>query len=968
MRCGKIKAITKQQTMSFGFYKLKTFLLFSTCLFFALALPLYPANAFVEWLGKVIIGGILWIICMIPILIGAGLTTIAGNFLVEITNPTFITKRYIEIGFVKEGWTLCANLAGIFLVLALIAIGVAVALRMIKNPGEALIKFVTAAVLIPFTPVIAGFMIDFSNIFTFTFFRTGAAQGFFNGINLLQSAVDSFSTMFAPGAGFLDGVGGMLGALIFLALFGIMMGLTLGRFGIMFFARYVALWIIIILSPLAFCFLALSVIPSKEFPPFEFFSKLGSYHKTWWENLFGWATIGILGSFFLYIAGMASNALATTDIDLIDSGWFYELIGENLLPYIIPLFILYMGYNLTIEWAPAAAKQVVDGVEGAVKGAVMIAGVAVGGAAMKGAGSLAASKTGQAVASSMQAKGASMMAKPGQKTLGSLLNQAGTKFGAFGVRARKEYEGTFEKKMSDLGGIGDGGKTLSGVKFPQKHWGNEVQVDALQKGKEKGLLEAYIKEYDKKKIKLGDDRMFDILGFATGQNDRKSIEKLFKENPALLQSNDIRALKAKGFISDAKTKDNMEFLSKDTLSKLSGLDDKQKGVAKDAMNPTKLLGEKDLDNAGITGANKDQILKTRDSIISLATKSAQKVIAESFKQKDISNIETSSITDVGTLKNLKENTTPEGLLATLKRVGASAYKDFTTGMDRSRLEALFKNKGVSSLDPETLKEMLPDAFKSFNRGGSNVVNSMLSNGNATDINEMIELIKQDPNVAKIFFQTLGGGKKGGGFIKNINSDALGSVLQNESMIRGVAEYGNENSNKSYFSEAGPEAISNFNNLINQDEGFRRTVIQNNPNMITGSFTPNASMSDVKMQSQNSTPENPTYVKNFNEAKQYVNYYRQQYGTPEQPINQNQNQGQRQNQNQNQNNNRQQQNSQQRANQQNQNLNNIRSNVSNNPSPISNQNQGQRIGGYQSLAQDIDEDNNSDQGFAKTKYE
>lgn len=941
--------------MSFGFYKLKTFLLFLVCLFFALAVPLHPANAFVEWLGKVIIGGQLWILCMLPILIGAGFTWISSNFLIEVTDPTFVTKRYIDIGFVKEGWTLCANLAGIFLVLALIAIGVAVALRIIKDPGKALLQFVTAAILIPFTPVIAGFMIDFSNIFTFTFFRTGAAQGFLSAANLLQSAVDAFSSMFAPGAGFLDGIASMVGALIFLAIYGIMLGLTLFRFGIMFFARYVALWIIIILSPLAFCFLALSVIPSKEFPPFEFFARLGALHATWWKNLFGWATVGIMGSFFLYIAGMTANSLSTVETDLIDSGWFYELIGENLLPYVIPLFILHMGYKLTLEWAPAAAKETVDGVEGAIKGIVKIAAVAIGGAAMAGSKSFAASGTGQGLATGMQTKGAALMQKKGFKTLGYAMQKAGTKFGQFGQKARQEYKGRFEKEMAELGDLGDGGKILSGVKLPEKHWGNEVKVDAMQKGKEKGLLKAYLDEYGKGKIKLGDDRMLDILGFASGQNDKKSIETLFKENPALLQSNDIRALKAKGLIADAKTKDTIDSVSKDTLGKLKGLNDKQTSVAKDAMNPSKLLDEKALDNAGIAGDNKTKILKARDTIIDLASKSAQKVIASALAQKDISNIATSSITDKGTLQNLKENATPAGLLATLKRVGASAYKDFREGMDRSRLEALFRSKDLNSLDTETLKEMLPDALKSFHRGGDNVVGSLLANGNASDINEALELIKEDPRIARTFFSKLSG-KKGGGFINKINSDALDDVLQNETMMRGVAEYGNRQSTQAYFSNAGPETVGNFNSLMNQDEEFRKTVIKNNPEMITESFAPASAISDVKIEAQNSTPENPVYVKNYNEAKQYINYYQKQYNPPQQPQNQSQQQTQSQNQQQT----RQQQNNQQNRNQI---LKNIRNNANN---PISSG--GQRIGGYQSLAQDIDEDNNSDQGFSRTKYE
>jgi hypothetical protein len=939
--------------MSFGFYKLKTFLLFLACLFIGFALPFYPANAFVEWLGKVIIGGILWIVCMIPILLGAGLTSLAGNFLIEVTNPSFVTKRYIEIGFVKEGWSLCANLAGIFLVLALIAIGVAVALRMIKNPGEALIKFITAAVLIPFTPIIAGFMIDFANIFTFTFFRTGAAQGFLTGGNMLQSAVDAFSTMFAPGAGFLDGMASMLAALIFLALFGIMMGLTLFRFGIMLFARYVALWIIIILSPLAFCFLALSVIPSKEFPPFKFFSKLGEYHAMWWENLFGWSTIGILGSFFLYIAGMTANFLATTDSDLINSGWFYQLIGENLLPYIIPLFILYMGYNLTMAWAPAAAKQIVDGVEGAIKGVAKIGAAAVGGLAVGAAGSYAASEGGQALAAKMQTTGANMMEKPRQKTFGYALNRVGTSFGAFGQKAKKEMEDREEKQMANLAGIGDKGATLSRMKLPESTMFNKNVIDAQQKGKDKALLEQYNKEFDKGKIKTGDSRLLDMLGFASGSMDKATIEKLFKQNPELMQSKDIRSLQAQGLLTNAKTKDTMDFLSKDTLSKLTGLDDKQKGVAKDAMNPTKLLSEKDLDNAGITGDNKNKILQTRDSIIDLATKSAQRYIASTLKGGDTEKIDAKNFSDPATLQNLREKATPETLWSVIKRSGLSAFKDITTGMERSRMEALFRGlrpNDINDLDKDLL--MSPEMMKMASeygfagKGGNQaLISSILSNGNGGEIKSFLSMIKNNPRSARSFFSNLNDST-----ISSINPAVLDEVINSREMLEGMSFYGAKGVQK-YLEVGGPEVVSQINEALNTDEEFRKTVITQNPGLIKNLSTQTASLAGVQIINPEYDPnqrKSDQYVNNKN-ASRYIEYYREQYKnqqTPESEPPPSPAQGPKQNIQQ-----------------------NIRQKVVNNPSPIASQNnQGQRIGGYQSLAQDIDDDENSDQGFARTKYE
>lgn len=923
--------------MSFGFYKLKTFSFFLISLFLALAIPLHPAQAFVEWLGKVIIGGLLWIILFIPVLVAQAFTIVSGNFLVEVSNPSFVTKRYIEIGFVKDGWTLCANLSGIFLVLALIAIGVGVALRMISDPQKALVRFITAAVLIPFTPIIAGFIIDFSNIFTFTFFRTGAAQGFLGGISLFSSACDAFSSMFAPGAGFLDSIFGIVAVLLFLIIYGFYVGLILFRFGVLFFARYVALWVLIILSPLAFCFFALSVIPaSEDFPFFEFFKKLGGYYRKWWEELFAWSTIGIMGSFFLYIGGITANSLITSaDANLIDASWFLDLIGQNILPFLIPIIIVQFGYKLTMAWAGDAAKAVLSTVEGTIKAAAVAAGGIAIGAATAGAGAAMGSKAGQAAAGGMQTKGAAMMQKPGLKTFGYAVNRMGTSAKNYGAKYNKQLEDKAKKQMEGIADI-DKGETLRGMAIPKKSFFNSKIVEQQEKAKAKALLDQDKKEFDKGKIKPGDPRLQSMLETATAEFDKDIIKKIFASNPGLIKSTDGFAMKAKGLLATGFDKGILDQTRDSTQSKINNLDDKKKNTLKDVFAFGKNISDNDLQLAGFSAQEIKNIKEERTKAFKTVDKNIKGQIFKTLKEDDIQNWKKEDFSDPETIQNLAKDSTSQIKLAASARNNTSFFKELMAQMldldngyrAKEFINFLRRPDQIALLGREKiLSEEMMEATGRFGFNNKELVNATLRDSNAQELESFINKMNE-ASKRNLFSQ-----------LKDENIQALGDKIAQDIIIENMVKYssinnknGQSNNFNSYIKTGGIDLVNKINEKINKDSNFRETVVLENPQFLKFAITPNAAIAGIQVQMPSGSANQ--YISNPQDIESYKKYYSQ---NPQiEKIVQDQNIRQRSQ---------------------------IQQQVRQKYDP-----NRRTIGGYKNFIEDIDKEESSDQGFSRSKYE
>ena len=81
-------------------------------------------------------------------------------------------------------------------------------------------------------------------------------------------------------------------------IFNLMTAMFLLLFAVIFLMRYVAIWILVILSPLAF---SAYVLPGTK-----------HYFTLWWNQFLQWAFVGMTAAFFLYLAEQLLIVMATT--------------------------------------------------------------------------------------------------------------------------------------------------------------------------------------------------------------------------------------------------------------------------------------------------------------------------------------------------------------------------------------------------------------------------------------------------------------------------------------------------------------------------------------------------------------------------------------------------------------------------------------------------------------------------------
>lgn len=246
---------------------------------------------------------------------------------------------FINAPAVVKGWVVVRDVVNMFFIVVLLAISFGTMFRMEEYQYKHhLGKLLTMAVLVNFSKSIAGFFIDFAQVVMLTFvngFKEAAAANFINGFHLdqmFQFAEQGNATQAADESVFLYAA---LLALITIAITTVVVGVYL----IIFLLRIVALWFLIIISPLAFL--------ANAWP-----GKGHEYHEEWWEYFGKYASTGPILAFFLWLslAVMQFSESALGDFSIKNSDLSIPAasvtgIGdaETLLSFIISIILLIGG-------------------------------------------------------------------------------------------------------------------------------------------------------------------------------------------------------------------------------------------------------------------------------------------------------------------------------------------------------------------------------------------------------------------------------------------------------------------------------------------------------------------------------------------------------------------------------------------------------------------------------------------------
>ena len=250
--------------------------------------------------GFVIISTVIHLLIAISNIV---LTLVVG-LLTMVTSATFVDVSFTTNDFVTYGWTLTRDLANVGFIILLAVIGLGTALRIKEYQWQkTLPRLFIIMLLINFTPVICGVIIDGSNI-VMNYFLSGAGSwnAFYNHLSTQKNMVLELLFSFNELDSIVSSTGNFLIQSVMLLLITWSSIMIYLLFTALFLARYVMLWLLVILSPIAFFTYVFkeSGLVKKFFP--------GILHWTeWWDQFLQWSIVGITMGFFLHLS---NNLLA----------------------------------------------------------------------------------------------------------------------------------------------------------------------------------------------------------------------------------------------------------------------------------------------------------------------------------------------------------------------------------------------------------------------------------------------------------------------------------------------------------------------------------------------------------------------------------------------------------------------------------------------------------------------------------
>jgi len=272
-------------------------------------------------LGILFLGGIL-----LSLALGGAMLRIGIAFLdwgktgilfqgISMTNPA--NNPIISIG-----WTLTRDLINMMFILGLAYIGLATALNLSNFDTKKTFKnLLLVALLVNFTPVICGLVVDSANIVMNLFLSEvdyhKAAKAYEDTKDMLRLPDE---------VGIMREIEFWSLKCLLIGGYGVITGIVLLIFGLLLIIRHFVIWMLVILSPLAFfCYI---------------FPKSKKYFEQWKKYFISWAFIGLPAAFFLYLGSHLLTLVTAKQIVVADdASQFLTRLG----PYILTLFFSIVG-------------------------------------------------------------------------------------------------------------------------------------------------------------------------------------------------------------------------------------------------------------------------------------------------------------------------------------------------------------------------------------------------------------------------------------------------------------------------------------------------------------------------------------------------------------------------------------------------------------------------------------------------
>lgn len=194
---------------------------------------------------------------------------------------------YIDSPAVTVGWVMVRDITNMFFVVVLLVISFGTILGLEQYEyKKLLVKLLMAAVIVNFSRIICGIIIDVAQVIMVTFINGVAATGSGNLLSMFKmKEIYELSGNSSSGA--------FMAAVAAITFASIMM-VTMLTYLFLLLARMVMLWILIVLSPFAF---VLNVLPQTQ-----------KYAGQWWSEFGGNVVAGPIIAFFLWLSFVTVGA------------------------------------------------------------------------------------------------------------------------------------------------------------------------------------------------------------------------------------------------------------------------------------------------------------------------------------------------------------------------------------------------------------------------------------------------------------------------------------------------------------------------------------------------------------------------------------------------------------------------------------------------------------------------------------
>lgn len=207
-------------------------------------------------------------------------------------------NSFVNSTAVTNGWVIVRDLCNMFFIVILLVIAIATILKVEMYHYKKLLgRLLIMAILINFSKTISGLIIDFAQVLTLTFVNGFAAAA---GGNFVEALRLNKVMQIESGPGAEVTATHMMSSYILALLMIIVSCIVVVVMIVVFLMRIIMLWILIVLSPLAYF---LTTFPQGQ-----------KYSAQWWSQFGNYVIVGPVMAFFLWLSLISVSSPTQADL------------------------------------------------------------------------------------------------------------------------------------------------------------------------------------------------------------------------------------------------------------------------------------------------------------------------------------------------------------------------------------------------------------------------------------------------------------------------------------------------------------------------------------------------------------------------------------------------------------------------------------------------------------------------------